>query len=105
VSAIPEESDYKVYGYRWVVTAVFGLVLLVQAFLWLSFAPIESSVETALGVSATEVRLLALVGPFMFILVGTYAGTLGDSKGWKFSAGVGTVMLVIIVGTLLSAFV
>ncbi len=95
VSAIPEESEYKVYGYRWVVTAVFGLVLLVQAFLWLSFAPIETAVETALGVSTTQVRLLALVGPFMFILVSSYAGSLGDNKGWKFSAGIGTVMLVI----------
>jgi MFS family permease len=95
VSAIPEESEYKVYGYRWVVTAVFGLVLLVQAFLWLSFTPIGTSVETALGVSNVQVRLLALVGPFMFILVGSYAGSLGDNRGWKFSAGVGTVMLVI----------
>lgn len=88
-------EEYKVYGYRWVVTAVFGLVLAVQNFLWLSFAPIESSVETALGVSATQVRLLALVGPFMFILVSTYAGSLSDNKGWKVSAGAGVVMMMV----------
>lgn len=95
VSTIPEETEYKVYGYRWVVTAVFGLVLAVQNFLWLSFAPIESSVQKALGVSATEVRLLALVGPFMFIVVSTYAGSLGDNRGWKISAGAGVVMMMI----------
>lgn len=89
------DDEYTVYGYRWVVTAVFGLILAVQNFLWLSFAPIESSVEKALGVSTTQVRLLALVGPFMFILASTYAGSLADNKGWKVSAGAGTVMMMI----------
>jgi len=95
VSAIAEETEYRAYGYRWVVTAAFGLVLCVQNFLWLSFAPIESSVQKALGVSATQVRLLALVGPFMFIVASSYAGSLADNRGWKVSAGAGTVMMMI----------
>ncbi len=95
MSTIPEESEYKVYGYRWVVTTVFGLILLVQAFLWISFAPIESSVQKALGFSGpTPIRLLALVGPFMFIFVSSYAGSLSDNRGWKFSAGTGVAMMV-----------
>ena len=88
-------EEYEVFSYRWVVTAVFGLVLTIQNFLWLSFAPIESSVQTALGVSATQVRLLALVGPFMFIVVSSYAGSLSDNRGWKVSAGSGVAMMVI----------
>lgn len=92
MSTIPEQ-EYRTYGYRWVVTGAFGLILLTQAFLWLSFAPIESSVETALGMGTTAVRLLALVGPFMLILVTSYAGSLSDSRGWKFSAGVGVAMM------------
>ena len=95
MSAIAEETEYRAYGYRWVVTAAFGLVLCVQNFLWLSFAPIESSVQKALGVSATQVRLLALVGPFMFIVASSYAGSLADNRGWKVSAGAGTVMMMI----------
>jgi MFS family permease len=95
VSTIPEEIEYQVYGYRWVVTTVFGLILLVQAWLWISFAPIETQVEHALGVGTTAVRLLALVGPFMFIFVSTFAGSLSDNRGWKFSAGVGVAMLMV----------
>ena len=95
VSAIAEETEYRAYGYRWVVTAAFGLVLCVQNFLWLSFAPIESSVQKALGVSATQVRLLALVGPFMFIVASSYADSLSDNSGWKVSACAGTVMMMI----------
>ncbi len=95
VSAISGENEYRVYGYRWVVTGVFGLILLVQAWLWISFAPIETQVQHALGMGTTAVRLLALVGPFMFIFVFAIAGSLADNRGWKFSVGVGVGMLMI----------
>ena len=88
-----EEAEYKVYGYRWVVLFFFGLILAMQAFLWISFAPIETAVQRALGVSATQVRLLALVGPFMFIFFSTFAGSLADKRGFKFATGVGVVMM------------
>jgi MFS family permease len=88
-----EEAEYKVYGYRWVVLIFFGLILVIQAFLWISFAPIESAVERALGVSAMQVRLLALIGPFMFIIVSSYAGSLADRRGFKFATGIGVIMM------------
>jgi MFS family permease len=90
-----ENEEYQVYGYRWVVTAVFGLILCIQNFLWLSFAPIESSVQKALGMGVTPIRLLALVGPFMFIVASSYAGSLSDNRGWKFSVGAGVIMMVV----------
>ena len=90
-----EEAEYKVYGYRWVVLTFFGLILVVQALLWLSFAPIESAVEKALGVSAFSVRLFALVGPFMFIIVSSSAGSLADRRGFKFATGIGVVMMAV----------
>jgi len=88
-----EETEYKSYGYRWVVLIFFGFILVIQAFLWISFAPIESAVEKALGVSATQVRLLALVGPFMFIIVSSYAGSLADRRGFKLATGIGVIMM------------
>ena len=88
-----EEAEYKVYGYRWVVLIFFGLILVIQAFLWISFAPIESAVERALGVSAMQVRLLALIGPFMFIIVSSSAGSLADRRGFKFATGIGVIMM------------
>jgi MFS family permease len=88
-----EDDSHREYGYRWVVLAAFGLVLCVQAFVWLTFAPIESSVEKLLGVSATQVRLLALIGPFMFIPFASYAGSLADRKGFKYSTGIGITLI------------
>lgn len=86
--------QYERYPYRWVVFFVYGLIMCTQAFLWLSFTPISTSVEKALGVGATQVKLLALVGPFMFIVFASYAGNLADRKGWKFATGLGILMLI-----------
>lgn len=96
-------EGYRSYGYRWVVLVVFGLVLAVQAILWISFAPIESSVESVLGVGAGKVRMLSLVGPVMFIALGTYAGKLTDRRGFRFTVLLGASTLA--AGSLLRAVV
>jgi MFS family permease len=81
--------------YRWVVEFALGVVLVVQGFLWLSFAPVETGVQTALGVSRGSVRLLSLAIPFVFIFLGSYAGSLADRRGFKFSAGLGVTLLAV----------
>ncbi|MBC7229680.1 MAG: MFS transporter [Actinobacteria bacterium] len=86
-------GGYRTYGYRWVVLLAFGLVLCVQAFLWISFAPIESSVEKVFGVGSGLVRLLALVGPLMFVFLGSLAGDLADRRGFKFTVSLGAVAI------------
>ncbi len=86
-------GGYKTYGYRWVVLLAFGLVLCVQAFLWISFAPIESSVEKVFGVGSGLVRLLALVGPLMFVFLGSLAGDLADRRGFKFTVSLGALVI------------
>lgn len=92
-TAVAEE--YQQYSYRWVVLLVYGLVLAVQAFLWISFAPIESSVEEVLGVSETLIRLLALVGPVMFVFLGSYAGDFSDRRGFKLAVSLGAVIITV----------
>jgi MFS family permease len=86
-------EEYKSYGYRWVVLLVFGLILATQAFLWISYAPIGSSVEEVLGVNEILVRLLALVGPVMFVFLGSYAGDLSDRRGFKFAVSLGAIII------------
>ncbi len=76
-------------GYRWVVLAAFGLTLFTQALLWLTFAPLESATQIALGVGHFPVRLLALVDPITFILLAAGAGMLADRRGFKFTVTLG----------------
>ena len=54
-----EEGDvvnesYRVYGYRWVVLAVFMLVNLTIQMLWISYAPITSQAARYYGVSSSR---------------------------------------------------
>lgn len=81
-------------SYRWVVLAAFGLVLFSQALLWLTFAPIETEVQTALGVGHLAVRLLALVDPLVFIALAAWIGMLADRRGFRFTVGLGLGLMV-----------
>ncbi|MDD3718493.1 MAG: MFS transporter [Actinomycetota bacterium] len=85
-------EEYRQYGYRWVVLLLYGFILVAQAMLWVSFAPIESDVQFALGMGSTAIRSLALVGPLMFVFFGSYAGDLADRRGFKFAAGLGAII-------------
>ncbi|RJP33765.1 MAG: MFS transporter [Actinobacteria bacterium] len=85
-------EEYQQYGYRWVVLLLYGVILIAQALLWVSFAPIETDVEGLLGVSSFAIRALALVGPLMFVFFGSYAGDLADRRGFKFAAGLGAII-------------
>jgi len=84
-----EDGAGPALGYRWVVLAVFGLALFTQALLWLSFAPLESATQTALGVGHFAVRLLALVDPITFILLAAGVGLLADRRGFRFTVTLG----------------
>jgi len=77
-----------------VVLAAFGLVLFSQALLWLTFAPIETEVQTALGVGHFPVRLLALVDPLVFIVLAAWIGMLADRRGFRFTVTLGLGLIV-----------
>ncbi len=80
-------------SYRWVVLAVFGFALFTQALLWLTFAPLETATETALGVGHFSVRLLALVDPIAFIVLAAGAGLLADRRGFRFTVTLGLLLM------------
>lgn len=79
--------------YRWVVLFAFGLVLFTQSLLWLTFAPIETETQTALGVGHLPVRLLALVDPLTFIVIAIGVGVLADRRGFRFTVGLGLALM------------
>lgn len=79
---------------RWVALAAFGLVLFSQSLLWLTFAPIETEAEVALGVGHLAVRLLALVDPLVFIVMAIGIGILADRRGFRFTVGLGLCLMV-----------
>ncbi len=91
------DGEYKAYSYRWVVLIVFMLVLALQAYQWLTFAPIESSVAKLLGIKEKPIQatLLSTVGPLMFVFFGSLFGSIADKRGFKWSSCLGLTIIVI----------
>ena len=38
-----EKTNFKIYGYRWVMLAAFMFVTAINQLLWITFAPITGS--------------------------------------------------------------
>jgi MFS family permease len=86
----------KAQPYRWVVLFTYMLVAVVSQILWLNFAPITRPIMTSIfGVTESEVGLLSMVWPLLFIPVSIPAGILIDRKGFKFGVSIGASIMAV----------
>jgi MFS family permease len=86
-------AQYRVYGYRWVVLAVFMLVNLTMQMLWIAYAPITSMASTYYGVSELWIGLLAMSFMIAFIPLSLPASWLIDTRGFRTAVGLGVVLM------------
>ncbi|MEM1552317.1 MAG: MFS transporter [Candidatus Bathyarchaeia archaeon] len=83
-------------SYRWVVLFTYMLVAVVSQILWLNFAPITRPIMTSIfGVTESDVGLLSMVWPLLFIPVSIPAGIIIDKKGFKFGVSIGALMMAV----------
>ncbi|MEM2676233.1 MAG: MFS transporter [Candidatus Bathyarchaeia archaeon] len=86
----------EVHPYRWVVLFTYMLVAVVSQILWLNFAPITRPIMTSIfGVTESDVGLLSMVWPLLFIPVSIPAGILIDKKGFKFGVSIGALIMAV----------
>jgi MFS family permease len=85
------ELQYRVYGYRWVVLAIYMYVSALTQLYWLNFAAIETYVEDMLKIPASEVMWFTLVFPLVQVILTIPAGIIIDKIGFKWGVGIGTV--------------
>ena len=64
-----EQSQFKVYGYRWIMLVAFMLVIAVNQLLWITFAPITGDAADFYGVDDLAIGLLSMSFMIVFILV------------------------------------
>lgn len=84
------------YSYRWVVLFTYTLVAVASQILWLNFAPITRPMMTSIfGVMESDVGLLSMVWPLLFIPVSIPAGILIDRKGFKLGVSVGASVMAV----------
>jgi MFS family permease len=96
--------------YSWLVLGSYMILLTTTQLFFINFSPIALTVERALNVSESQVGLLTLIFPLMYVLFSVPAGILVDRKGFRYTVLVGEVVTVLSVfarvpGTYLSLFV
>jgi sugar phosphate permease len=87
-----EESDFKIYRYRWVVLLAFMFVVATNQLLWITFAPITGSAATYYGVSDLSIGLLSMSFMIVYIVISIPASWMIDTYGIRVAVGIGAVL-------------
>ena len=92
-----EQTQAKYGSYRWVVLVLFMFQVILTQFLWLNFAAIQPTIEKLLSISDFQFVLLLSVFNIFNLLLSLPVGAILDSKGFKFTVGLGSIIMAVAV--------
>jgi MFS family permease len=87
-----EQSNFKVYPYRWVILLAFMSIIAVNQLLWITFAPITSNAVQYYRVSELSIGLLSLSFMIVYVLVSFPASWVIDTYGVRIGIGIGAAL-------------
>jgi MFS family permease len=87
-----EKTQFKVYGYRWIMLLVFMFAVAVNQLLWITFAPITSDAARYYGVSDLSIGLLSMIFMIVYIVVSIPASWAIDTYGVRVAVGIGAAL-------------
>ena len=87
------EKTFRLYGYRWVVLAVFMFINLAVQMLWISFAPITGPAAQYYGVTDLKIGLLAMVYMIAFIPLSIPVSWAIDTYGFRWTVSLGAILM------------
>ena len=87
-----QQSEFKVYGYRWVVLLVYMAIIAVNQLLWITFASVTTESMNFYGVSDLSIGLLSLSFMIVYVFVSFPASWVIDTYGVKIGVGVGAAL-------------
>jgi sugar phosphate permease len=85
-------SNFRVYGYRWVVLLAFMLAVIVNQALWITFAPITGTAAEYYGVSDLSIGLLSMIFMLAYLVVSIPASWVIDTWGFRVAVGIGAAL-------------
>ncbi|MEJ2759679.1 MAG: MFS transporter, partial [Anaerolineales bacterium] len=86
------QTEYKIYGYRWVVLASYMFIVAANQLLWITFAPITSSAAAYYQQSDLSIGLLSMSFMVVFILFSIPASWVIDTYGIRTAVGIGAAL-------------
>jgi len=87
------DKQFRLYGYRWVVLAVFMFVNLTIQILWISYAPITGPAAAFYGVSDLQIGLLAMSFMIAFIPLSIPVAWVIDTYGFRLAVSIGALLM------------
>ena len=88
-----DNAATKVYGYRWVVLAVFMFINLTIQMLWITYAPITGPAAEFYGVTDLQIGLLAMTFMIAFIPLSIPVSWVIDTYGFKPAVSIGAILM------------
>lgn len=87
-----ENSQVRVYGYRWIMLAAFMLVVAANQLLWITFASVTGDAARFYGVSDLAIGLLSMIFMIVFIIASIPASWVIDTYGIRIGVGIGAAL-------------
>ena len=87
-----QQTEIKVYGYRWMMLAIFMLIIAINQMMWITFAPITSDAALFYHVSDMKIGMLSMCFMIVFILVSIPASWIIDTYGIRIGVGTGAIL-------------
>ncbi|HVM71834.1 MAG TPA: MFS transporter [Anaerolineales bacterium] len=87
------EKSFRLYGYRWVVLAVFMFINLTIQMLWIGYAPITGPAAKFYGVTDLQIGLLAMTFMMAFIPLSIPVSWAIDTYGFRLTVSIGAVLM------------
>lgn len=88
-------NNYKLYGYRWVVLAVFMFINLTIQTLWITYAPITGPAANFYGVTDLQIGFLSMTFMIAFIPLSIPVSWLIDTYGFRIAVSIGAILMSI----------
>ncbi len=88
-----KKSTVRVYGYRWVVLAVFMLINITIQMLWISYSPITGPAAKFYGVTDLKIGLLSMMFMIAFIPLSIPVSWMIDTWGFHRAVSIGAVLM------------
>src|SRR4051812_35111172 len=94
MASVPDHQ-YRVYGYRWVVLAVFMFINLTIQMLWIAYAPITGPAAQFYGVSDLQIGLLAMSFMIAYVPLSLPVAWVIDTYGFRMAVGIGAALMAV----------
>ncbi len=89
---IMQDTEFKVYGYRWVMLSVYMLATIINQVMWITFAPITIDATSFYGVSDLKIGILSMSFMIVYLIVSIPASWIIDTYGIRAGVGTGVVL-------------